>query len=311
MIRTRSWTIAILLLLMYAGWGSAFLAIDVVNRDLPALTGAAVRFLGAAVILGSTLTIARVGGALVPTVRAVPRLALESILIVTLAAGGVVLAQDLGAPSWLAALLIATVPVWTVVLRWISRTAIPIGTAIGTAIGLVGTGVLVWNAGLSTTGLIPIAFGLAAALGWSVGAFLTSGRLGNANPLVTITQQMFIGGLGLAVLALIFERGAWNSIAWSWDAAIALSWLMVPSSVIALYCFFRVVALSSETVASTYAFANPIVATLLSALFLGQWPDARSAVAVPLVVLGVALIILSDTSAFARRRSRHMPERGT
>ncbi len=187
MIRTRSWVIAILLLLMYAGWGSAFLAIDVVNRDLPALTGAAVRFLGAAVILGSTLTIARVGGALVPTVRAVPRLALESILIVTLAAGGVVLAQDLGAPSWLAALLIATVPVWTVVLRWISRTAIPIGTAIGTAIGLVGTGVLVWNAGLSTTGLIPIAFGLAAALGW-----LTCPRL--------VSQALCESGVGVAPL---------------------------------------------------------------------------------------------------------------
>jgi drug/metabolite transporter (DMT)-like permease len=299
---SRAWSIVPLLILMYLGWGSAFLAIDVVNRDIPPLTGAAIRFLGAAMIMGVPLAVTRGNQGLLPRKCDLPRLVVESCLIVTLAAGGVVLAQGRGAPSWLVALLVATVPVWTVMLQVLTRRTVPFGTLAGTVIGLAGTGLLVWNVGLGVSGLPPIAFGLMAAVGWSIGAFLTSGRIGSESPLVTITQQMFIGGLGLALLGTVLEHSEWTSIRWSWASGVALIWLMVPSSVVALYCFFRIGALSSESVASTYAFVNPIVATILSAIFLAQWPDSRSALAVPLVVIGVALVILSDSTNLHRQR---------
>ncbi|MHC8496871.1 MAG: hypothetical protein ACYYNF_07795 [Actinomycetes bacterium] len=61
-----------------------------------------------------------------------------------------------------------------------------------------------------------------------------------------------------------------------------------------LVVFYRITALTSVSVASTYAFTNSVVAMVLSVVVLGVWPDQVSVIAAPLVICGVALVIYGD-----------------
>jgi len=134
-----------------------------------------------------------------------------------------------------------------------------------------------------------------------VGTFITARRGGADDPLVTSFRQIAIGGIGLVLVAVAIERDEWSGMTWTIQAASSLLWLTVVSSVLALIAFYRIVGLSSVSVASTYAFANPLVALTLSVIVLSEWPGPRSAIAIPLIVIAVAMIVLEDRSP-ARRK---------
>lgn len=270
-------------------------------RDAPPLLAAGIRFTLAGLILLLIVAPRRGIRALLPRRHHVFITVLLALLLITLGNGGVVVAQRQGIPSWLAALLVATIPVWLAVMRifWGPRPTRM--TLWGTGIGLLGTAVLVSTAGLRISGFIPIALGLAGALGWAVGAFVSARRGGAQDPFVTTVQQLLIGGLGLLIASAVIESGQWQSTRWTTSFIAALLWLTVASSLIALVVFYRITALTSVSVASTYAFTNPVVAMVLSVVVLGVWPDQVSVIAAPLVICGVALVIYGD-----RRKETHL-----
>ena len=290
----RAWSLPLLLATLYLCWGSSFLGIELMVRDIPPLLGSGIRFTLAGVLLTLAILPRRGWRAVLPRRSDLPAVIGLSILLITIGNGGVVLAQDQGIPSWLAALLVATIPVWIALMRlgWGPRPSR--FTLWGTGIGLVGTVFLVSTSGLRITGIIPLLLALTGALSWAVGAFVATRRGGAEDPFVTTLRQLLIGGSGLLVLAFLLERGSWDQTRWTPTAVGGLLWLTIAASIVALLVFYRITALSSVSTASTYAFTNPIVAMILSILILGVWPDPVAVLSAPLVVIGVAMVVYGD-----------------
>lgn len=279
---------------LYLCWGSSFLAIELMVAGIPPLLGAGIRFTLAGVLLAIAVVPRRGWRAVLPRRHDLPMVIALSLLLITVGNGGVVVAQDQGIPSWLAALLVATIPVW-IALMWLGWGPRPSRLTLwGTAVGLSGTVLLVSTSGMRITGVVPLVLALSGALGWAIGAFVATRRGGAGDPFVTTVRQLTIGGIGLLILAGLLESKQWDSIQWTASAVGGLLWLTIASSVIALVVFYRITALSSVSTASTYAFTNPIVAMILSILILGVWPDPISALAAPLVIIGVAMVVYGD-----------------
>src|SRR5436190_21978140 len=115
--RARWGLVAAALAIVYVVWGSTYLGIRVVVEEMPPLTGMGSRFLLAGVLLGALLasrgvdvrvTRAELGGA-----------ALLGLMLPLLGNGFVAIGEDIGAPSGVAALLIAAVPLWIIAYRFL------------------------------------------------------------------------------------------------------------------------------------------------------------------------------------------------
>ena len=127
--------------LVYVVWGSTYLAIRYVLESLPPLLTAGTRFLTAATLLGGFLLLRRRRTAR-PTARQVLGAVGIGLLLLLGGNGGVTLAEDAHLPSGLAALLVAAVPLWVVLLRTVARDRPTRGTLVGVAVGFVGLAVL-------------------------------------------------------------------------------------------------------------------------------------------------------------------------
>ena len=218
----------LLLATLYLCWGSSFLGIELMVRDIPPLLGSGIRFTLAGVLLTLAILPRRGWRAVLPRRRDLPAVIGLSILLITIGNGGVVLAQDQGIPSWLAALLVATIPVWIALMRlgWGPRPSR--FTLWGTGIGLIGTVFLVSTSGLRITGIVPLLLALTGALSWSIGAFVATRRGGAEDPFVTTLRQLVIGGSGLLVLAFLVERGSWDQTRWTPSAVGGLLSVLTP-----------------------------------------------------------------------------------
>lgn len=294
-----------LLATLYLCWGSSFLAIELMVEGIPPLLGAGIRFTLAGILLGLAVIPRRGWRQVIPRRHELGTVVGLSILLITIGNGGVVVAQDRGIPSWLAALLVATIPVWIVLLRlgWGPRPHVLV--LVGTALGIVGTVILVSTYGFRVNGIGPIILALTGALSWAIGAYLSTRRSGGGDdPWIISVRQLFIGGIGLLVLCVVLESSQWSTIRWSASAIGGLLWLTFASSIIAMLVFYRIAALSTVSTASSYAFTNPVVAMALSVLILGVWPDRISIIAAPLVIVGVALVVFGDRNQGSRYAER-------
>lgn len=265
-------------------WGTTYLAIEFGLHGVAPLTLSAVRFLLAGLLLW--LLAGRDAARL--TARQWGRATVSGVLLFTVGMGGVTLAEDY-VDSATAALLIGTVPVWSVVLNVVlGRPAHALEWA-GVTVGLAGVAVLSRGmSGDSTTGLAIL---LPAALAWVAGSLLDDHSTERRVP----AAQMLVGGAVLAVLAAARGEFAVTPRP-SWDAVVALSYLVVLGSLAAMAAYRVLLAHTSAAVATSYAFVSPVIAVTAGALVLGEPLTAHT---LPGMVLIVSAVVL--TGAGARR----------
>src|SRR5262252_8569013 len=129
--------------LVYVLWGSTYLAMRIIVRDLPPYVAGGVRYLISGPIM--LLACALLGRKVRITGSDLARLALISILLLSLGNIGVLWAEEY-VPSSLAALIVALVPIWVVIIEaWIFRAGRMTAQGLfGLAFGIVGLLVLLW-----------------------------------------------------------------------------------------------------------------------------------------------------------------------
>src|SRR5919197_5357046 len=174
---------------VYVIWGSTYLAIRVMVEDVPPLLGAAVRFLVAGTAMLAVLA-ARGRRVRVPG-RALAAAALIGVLMPA-GGNGVVTVAERHVPSGLAALLVASVPLWVGILRFtVARERVARATLAGLALGFVGLAVLLLPgsrpADATVGGIVPV---LIAAGSWATGSFLSPRLSMPSDPLVPPAGQM-------------------------------------------------------------------------------------------------------------------------
>jgi drug/metabolite transporter (DMT)-like permease len=282
------------LVIVYVVWGSTYLGIRIVVETMPPFVSAAIRFVIAGLVLGALVAWRRGPAALKVTRHQLASAALVGLLLL-LGGNGLVVLAETSVPSGLAALLVAVVPAWVVVLRRASGERPGPGAYGGVALGLAGLAVLTLP-GLSgdvrITGVLTV---VAGSLMWSIGSFSSSRIPMPADPFAASAYEMVAGGIGCALVAL--GRGEHHGFvlgdvsARSWTA---LAYLVVFGSLLAFTAYAWLLHNAPLSLVATYAYVNPVVAVLLGALVLDErlsWPIAVGGV---VVVAGVCLIVSTE-----------------
>src|SRR4051812_23724266 len=270
---------------IYLVWGSTYLAIRVMVETVPPLLGSGARFLLAGLLFAGWLVARRGASALRATRAELGACAAVGILLL-LGGNGLVAVAEQDVPSGLAALVVASVPLWVVVFRRLAGELIGPATALSVVAGFAGVALLLApgeRPGHAAAGGVLIV--VAAAFSWASGTF-ASGRLPlPRDPLRATTLQMLTGGAAMVAVALLAgEGGDVHPGAFSLDSALAFAYLVVAGSLLAFTAYTWLLANAPVSQVATYAYVNPVVAIALGALILGEEVT-------PLVAVGAGIIL--------------------
>jgi drug/metabolite transporter (DMT)-like permease len=291
------WQIWAGLLVIYIVWGSTYLGIRVaVLGGMPPLLTAGVRFLVAAVVLLAFIGLRKGVGAL--RLSRTEWLGSGFVgLALLLGGNGLVMLGERTVPSGLAALIIAVIPLYVVVLRFVFKEHVPLATAIGVIVGFIGVAVLVIPNGIDgAVDLGGMLLLLLAPLSWSIGTYFSKRVDLPPDPLVNTGAQMLIGGGGLVLSgAAVGELGLVQPEKFTTDALIAFVYLIVFGSVLAYTAYTWLLQHTSVSRVATYAFVNPVVAIVLGAALLNEQVNALILVGAAMIVAAVAIVVRTES----------------
>ncbi|MEV6861787.1 EamA family transporter [Streptosporangium subroseum] len=290
------------LAIVYVVWGSTYLAIKIVVETLPPLLGGAMRFVTASLILGAVVFLFRGRQAFRMNRRELGGAALVGLLLLT-GGNGMVAVAEQHISSGLAALLVASVPLWLVIFRVVTRDRPQLMTLAGVLIGFGGVAVLSLTGGGSAADGAGIAVILLASLSWSLGSFLSARIPMPADPFAASAIEMAAGGAGLVLTALVVGERL-NLTAVSGRSWIALAYLVLMGSLVGFTAYVWLLGNAPISLVSTYAYVNPVVAVVLGALILSEPVTTSMVAAGVVIVLGVALVVSTER----RRKAEIVPE---
>ena len=282
-----AWKVWTGLWIVYLVWGSTYLAIRVVVETVPPLLSAGFRFSVAGAVMLAVLSFRR---RVRPT-----RAQLLSALVVGLllpGANAVVSVAEQEVPSNLAALLIASVPLWVLVMR--RTTGEPVSRA-GIAAVLVGfAGVaLLLRPGEQSEGASLLALGACvfAAVMWASGSFASPRLRLPGDPLVSTGWQMLLGGLAITATGLVAGEASEVDVdAFSTRSVVALAYLIVFGSWLAYTAYAWLLQNAPISRVATYAYVNPVVAIVLGFLILDELITPVTLAGAAIIVVSVALV---------------------
>lgn len=279
---------------IYTIWGSTYLAIRFAIETLPPFLMAGARFIIAGALL--YLWTSRRGSPRPERGQWRTALVIGAFLLLG-GNGGVVWAEQT-VPSGIAALIVAIVPCWMVLMDWARpggrRPTASIG--IGLILGLAGILLLVGPTSLAGEQRIdPIGSTVLvlASLCWAAGSIYARHTKLPPFPLQATSMQMLAGGACLLVAGLVTgELGRVDVSAVSARSLAAFLYLIGFGSIIGYSAYVWLLRVSSPARVSTYAYVNPIVAVLLGWALANEPLTARMLLAAAVIVAGVALITM-------------------
>jgi drug/metabolite transporter (DMT)-like permease len=289
---------------VYLVWGSTYLAIAIAVQTLPPLFYSGVRFGSAGLILAAWLAFRGVD--LRVSRREVAGAAAVGTLMLAVA-NGLVNVAERTVPSGIAALIVASIPLWIVVYRMIAGERVGRDLLGGVFLGLVGVAILVVPGGLNGS-IDPLGAILLfiATLSWALGTFLSPRLATPRNALVSTAYQMLAGGIVLIVAGLVKgEIADVDPAAISLRSLLAFAYLVVFGSLVAFSAYTWLLQNAPVSLVSTYAFVNPVVAVVLGALVLAERVTPNVLVGAAVIVVAVAFIVFRQNSA--RRADRLAP----
>lgn len=274
---------------LYVIWGSTYLAIRIGVASWPPLMMAAVRFLLAGGLLYAWQ---RGRGAPAPSRRQWLHAGAIGALLLAGGNGGVTVAEQWVA-SGVAALAVATVPLFTLACAQMFGQRASAREWFGIALGLAGMLLLNLGANLQASPL-GAALLLFASASWAFGSVWGKRLDLPAGPMAAATE-MLVGGVVLALAsALAGERPqVWPTL----EGWLALAYLVVFGSLVAFSAYLYLLKTVRPALATSYAYVNPVVAVGLGVAFAGERIGSAEWLAMAVIVLAVVWISLPRRAA--------------
>jgi drug/metabolite transporter (DMT)-like permease len=278
---------------VYIVWGSTYLAIAYAVKTMPPFLMAGTRFL----IAGGLLYVFTRRHHAGPLTWANWRAAIITGTLMLLGGNGLVCWAEQIVPSGIAATLIASAPVWFVMLEWlVFGGARPSALLmVGVAVGLAGVMALVrpWAGGGEVDFLGGLAL-LAACFFWAMGSLYSRRSAATKATFLSTAMQMIAGGVAQLMFATLV--GEWARVdieKFSVESIVAFLYLLVFGSIVAFSAYVWLLKVCSPSLVSTYAFVNPLIAVALGALIARESLSSSSMIAMAIIVVGVMTITLA------------------
>lgn len=189
-------------------------------------------------------------------------------------------------PSGLTGLLVATVPLFAVIIALIGgdRSALSPWKIVGLLMGFGGVAVVVWGPGLASGGtvaLVAVGEVLVVAVCYAIAPFIIATKLKGVPSLGSITLALGAVGLFYLPIGLLTQHEVPTT-----RSIISLVLLGILCTAIAFVLLFALIAEVGPVRAPLITYINPIVAILLGVLILGEHLSPGLLFGIPLVIVG-------------------------
>jgi drug/metabolite transporter (DMT)-like permease len=291
----RRWLMPLALLSVYVIWGSTYLGIRIGLIGFPPFALAAIRFLAAGIAMYAWL---RLRGVKPPTRRQWRNAAITGVLLLLFGNGMVCFAEQ-SVTSGIAAIAIASEPLFIALFLFAYRERPSRGEIVGLVVGFVG--VVVLNSG-GAMRAAPWAAGalLLATVAWAFGSIWSRHQDMPEGPM-NVAAQMLCAVPALAFTAWITgERLPAHPPA---ESILAIAYLAVFGSIIAFTAYLFLVKHARPALTASYAYVNPPVAVLLGALIAGEHVGTAEIGGMVVILVGVAIITLAHSGRGRRRKA--------
>jgi len=270
---------------LYIIWGSTYFAISIGVKSWPPLLMAGVRFSAAGVLLMAYLLIT---GHKLPALRPILNAALIGVLLLAVGNGFVTIAEHQHVPSGIAAVMVATVPLFTLCFSRFFGIATRKLEWLGIAIGLAG--IILLNSGGNLNGnpwgAILILIG---SVSWAFGSVYGS-RI--ELPVGMMAGAIEMLAAGIVLLAASFLTGEKLTAMPGLSGFLAVGYLAIFGSVIAINAYMYLIRNVTPAIATSYAYVNPVVAVLLGTGFGGERLSSVEWLALGVIIFAVVLVTL-------------------
>jgi drug/metabolite transporter (DMT)-like permease len=271
------------LVTVYIIWGSTYLGIFYAGQTIPPLFAASTRFITSGALMTLFVVFVRRGS------LRVPRRELLSCLLIGIllpGANSVLFFAERNVPTGLASLIIASVPLWVMVLRLgVARERLPWQVLAGVGVGFAGVAVLAQPSGGAKA--YGIALCVLSAVMWATGSFLSARLPMPEDPFAATAIEMLAGGFAMLPFAL-FTVHHFNP---STASIVGWIYLVVFGSIVGYTAYVWLLANAPIGLVSTYAYVNPVVAITLGVLFRGESLSWRLLAGAAIVVVAVATVV--------------------
>ncbi|MET0554667.1 MAG: EamA family transporter [Vicinamibacteria bacterium] len=275
---------------LYLFWGTNFLAIRWAAESMPPFLMMGVRSLLAGVLLFAW---ARFREGARPAPGQWGRAAAVGVVLFVGCHGLLAWAEQT-VPSGIAALVLATIPVWMTLLDWAFGGPRPRWQdAVGLALGVGGLGLLVGpgaSNGAPLAGLLALVW---SAFAWAAGSILARRMSRPENVTLASGMQLLCGGAALVLAGLLLgESARVDARVLAPRALLSFAYMVAISSLVGFTAYMWLLRVASPTLVGTYAFVNPVVALVVGASAAGETLSSRVLGASFVIVSGVALIVV-------------------
>ncbi len=281
----------LLLLALYACWGSAIPAMKLLVDTVPPVGGAALVFVLAGVVLAGVVHAGAAGGPLRPTRMQLRRLVAAGVMLLVGGQGLATVALTEVTAS-LGAILAAAIPLWVVLLSGLTGVRVSVASWVRLVAGFGGIVIVVLTAPHSAIGGAPwaVAAFCVAPILWASGSLLTANVEGPVDRVAASAVQLLSGGTVLLLVALALgqlDPALWSDV--SWTSAGAGVFLLVFDSLIGFLLYTRLLETAPAPLVSTYAYVTPLVGAVIGATVLDESLWAGAYLGAALVLSAVAL----------------------
>lgn len=279
---------------IYLIWGSTYLGILLAIEHIPPFFMAGARFIIAGLLL---LGWVLYKGEKLPPAKSMVQISFSGLLMLFIGNGAVTWVEQY-LPSGLAAIIVATVPLWFVLLdkkQWrfnFSNKGILFGLLIGFA------GVVLLFGGNAAGDLfsdpkktISVFVLIAGTIGWTIGSLYAKYKQVQGSTMMKVAVQMLAAGIAFFITGLLSgEQHTFRLSEVTTTSFAALGYLIVFGSLIGYLAYMWLLSVRPASLVGTYAYVNPVVAVFLGWLVASETVSLQQGIGLAVIITGLLLV---------------------